>query len=298
MIRSWRMAFTETPVVILNESDDTKTLAPELLTTMLLPEILTDIFTSFHFGELLTFATVSVKFNELVNDPLLLKRVIYRDMTFNPEDWKTHFKDKAPGSVDADFAFKALPITIGAVFKSRFLESEEKKLGETHVIVWKPEGLSLNNYLGLLKENDDFHAPLKISYIDNFADKLSEKSEWLVMTRKILKNSPSGDFSEHEKIVEKLPKYIFRLCAIPAVLEAFIAISTTFIKFGTKIFDGENVARCIEPPSRLYEPDDQWHGVPLSVDFDTHTHINVSAQIHVGIALYQNKLGLSPVWKF
>lgn len=296
MIRSWEMAFAKESIVTVEDVAKIDILAPELLTTMLLPEILIDIFTTFHFKELLKFATVSQTFNFLVNDPLLLKRVIYRDMTFNPQDWKTHFGNKGEGFEDDDAAFKSLPITIGAVFKSRFLEMEEKKLGETHVIVWKPSGLSLNKYLRFLKENTDFHVPIKISYIDNVADQLSEKCEWLVMTREILKDSPSREFSEHEKIVEKLPKSIFKVCAIPGVLEAFIAITTIFIKFRTKIFDGKNVARCIEPPSKIYEPNDQWHGVPLSVDFDA--HIDIPAQIHIGLALYQNKLGLSPVWKF
>ena len=296
MIRSWEMAFAQESIVIVEEVAQTEILAPELLTTMLLPELLIDIFTKFHFKELLNIATVSQTFNLLVNDPLLLKRVIYRDMTFNPEDWRTQFGDKGPRFEDIDIAYKCLPITIGAVFKSRFLEMEEKKLGETHVIVWKPSGLSLNKYLGLLKENTDFHVPLKISYIDKIADKLTEKSEWLVMTRNILKDSSSGVFSGHEKIIERLPKSIFKVCAIPAVLEAFIAITTIFIKFRAKIFDGKNVARCIEPPSRIYEPNDQWNGVPLSVDFDA--HIDIPAQIHIGLALYQNKLGLAPVWKF
>ncbi len=295
MIRSWEMAFVVMPVDIVKEPD---TSPPELLTTMLLPEILTDIFATFHFRELLNFATVSQTFNLLVKDPLLLKRVIYRDMTFNPQDWKTHFGNEVLKFDDDDIAYKSLPITIGAVFKSQFLETEEKKFGETHVIVWKPAGLSLNKYLRLLKENNNFHVPLKISYIDNIADQLSEKSEWLVMTRKILKDSPTKDFSKHAKIVEKLPKSIFQVCAIPTVLEAFIAISTTFIKFETKIFDGGNVARCIEPPSKIYEPDDQWHGVPLSVDFDAYPHVGIPAQIHIGLALYNCKLGLSPIWKF
>jgi len=292
------MAFKEESVIKLEGAAKTDILAPELLTNMLLPELLTDIFARFHFKELLNFATVSVKFNELVNDPLLLKRVIYRDMTFNPQDWKTHFGNKGPGFEDDDIAYKSLPITIGAVFKSRFLESLEKKFGETHVIVWKPSNLSLNKILRLLKENNDFHVPLIISYIDNFADQLSLKCEWLVMARNNLKDSQSRDFTEHEKIIEKLPKSIFKVCAIPAVLEAFIAITAVYIKFRVKIFDGASVARCIEPPSKIFEPNDLWHGVPMSVDFDDHAYMGVPAQIHVGLALNNNKLGLSPVWKF
>lgn len=290
MIRSWEMAFAEKPIEIIKKTDDTNTLPPELLTTILLPEILTDIFTSFHFKELLTFATVSVKFNELVNDPLLLKRVIYRDMTFNPDDWKIHFKDKDFNVEDADVAFKSLPITIGSVFKSQFLEKEEKKFGETHVIVWKPAGISLSNYIELLKKSDNFrHIRTNISYTSKFKNQLTEKSEWLVMTRKVLKDSPSREFTEHEEIIKKLPLSVFKVCAIPAVLEAFIAVSAIFIKFGTKIFEGSNVARCTESPSQIYQPEDPWYGVPLSVDFNN--------AIHISIALFNNKLGLSPVWK-
>ena len=164
-------------------------------------------------------------------------------MTFSPQDWRRYFGDNSPAALEENQAWNLLPNDIGKIYKNRFLKFPKKKLGETHVIVWKPANLSINNYVSLVETL----LKLKYCYVDvpKIEDELTEKAEWLVMTRKILPKSL--DFSKHEKIVKKQNLKNFETCTIPKVIESMICAVSIFLKFETTtLYRDENLTRCLE----------------------------------------------------
>lgn len=180
--------------------------------------IISNIFSKYHFKTLLSLATVNKRFSILIDDPVLLKWVIFRDMTFNPYDWKLRFGEKSQGALDHDLSFKLLPEHIGAIFKGACPLNPQKKLGETHAIVWKPANLSVNNYVKLIKEKTKFAIEITKSH-EQF-DNLTEKGEWVVISK-----------VSYNICVQELKD----LC-LPTPLEATLCGSANYLKYRKRIF--------------------------------------------------------------
>ena len=269
MIRSRDMAFGKERSLLTVFDQD-------VITDIFPTELIIQIFSLLHFREILKIATINKKVSFLVNDPRLLKCVIYRDMTFNPGDWKTHFGDNNPAAFDEELAWKFLPNNIGEIFKNRFLRFPKKKLGETHVIVWKPANLSINNYENLLIEK------LKLKYcyvgVPKIEDELTEKGEWIVMTRLIL--PASRDYSRHKRITKKQNLKNFKSCNIHKVIEAMICAVSIFLKFELKTLHTQNITRCIES--------DEYPSITIRMWGDAFECC----------PLFIKNIGLTPVWKF
>ena len=269
MIRLRDTAFAENSLLKVNEKDVFIDVFPD--------ELILKIFSNLHFLEILKIATLNKKVSLLINDPELLKWVIYRDMTFSPQDWKHYFGVQNPAALDENQAWNTLPKDIGKIFKNRFLNFPTKKLGETHVIVWKPANLSINNYASLLKTKKEF----KFSAVDvqKIGDELTEKAEWLVMTRKIIPGSLVQYYPNHEKLIKKQKLHNFTSCTIPKVIEAMICSASIFLKFGVKILYIQDMTRCLETEH-----------LPVGVCF--------SKELIVCSRFFVKKMGLAPIWKF
>ncbi len=182
------------------------------------------IFTQLIFEEWLILSQVNKRMNNLLSDPVLLKEKIYREKTFNPDDWGTYFGNLCLGASDGYPAFKSLPDHIGKLFTGPSPVSKRKKLGQTHVIVWIPSGLCLNDYMELLGGCKDARL-LNVQNIilDWHGNELTGSSEWVVMPRNRKKRS-----SHSYKIIN------FKNYAFPKVLEAVICITTIFLKSGLR----------------------------------------------------------------
>lgn len=270
MIRSRDIAFTDAYSFLRVFEQDT-------FTDILPIELILKIFSNLHFLEILRVATLNKKVSVLVNDPGLLKWVIYRDMTFNPQDWRRYFKDNNPAAFDENQAWNTLPNDIGKIYKNRFLTFPKKKLGETHVIVWKPANLSINNYECMLKTKKEFK--YFVVDVQKIGDELTEKAEWLVMTRKIIPQSFVQYYPNHEKLIKKQKLDNFKSCSIPRVIEAMICSASIFLKFGVKIVYIQDMTRCLEAEY-----------LPIGVCF--------SKELIVSSRFFVKKMGIAPIWKF
>lgn len=193
-------------------------------------ELIINIFSRLHFKSLLILAEVNKRFSALTDDPILLKVAIYRDMTFNPLNWKSRFGKESQGALDHELAFKLFPDYIGAVFKGACPLNPQKKLGETHVIVWKPAILSLNNYVKLVKEKTKFS--IEITAPNDEFGKLTEKGEWVVMSRKSYRSDSEG--------------LNFKDLLLPTALEATLCSSAIYMKFKNRIFGELEATKCQE----------------------------------------------------
>lgn len=273
MIRSREIAFG-------NERSFLTVLDQDGFTDVFPNELIIKIFSLLHFREILGVATLNKKVSLLINDPGLLKCVIYRDMTFNPEDWTTYFGGGNPAADDEELAWILLPNNIGEIFKSHFLR--KRKLGETHDIIWKPTNLSINNYVSLVEKNLN----LKYCYIDveKIGDKFTEKAEWFVITKKILPTSL--DMSKHEDIIKDQKLTYFKSCNIPKVIESMICAVSIFLKFEVRtMWKEQNLTRCLESGD-----EDESGEVPFIV--------RMWGDALECCPMHVRTQGLTPVWKF
>lgn len=161
------------------------------------------------FEEMQTLGRVNKSLNVSMNDPTLLKTLIYFKKTFNPQDWNKYFGL----DLSADFkkAWKTLPDNIGEIFKTRCLEFADQ-------IFWMPKGLNLDTYTKHLKLK---FPELKFYFdaLDSLGKISTIESEWLIMSNK----SFSID------LVSKLKVHNLG-CSIPKALEAIVCLSTKCIK--------------------------------------------------------------------
>lgn len=272
MIRSREMAFgNERSFLQVDERDAFIDILPL--------ELIIELFSRLHFYDLLKISTVNKKFSVLANNPEILSHVIYRDMTFNPDDWRFYFGDQSPGANDGDLAIDLLPKNIGAIFKSKFLKSAKKKLGETHAIVWKPGDLSIKNYHELIETKCDLAVSI-MSNLKSVENNVTEKGEWIFMARRVLSGTYAHEVSITEKQIKKLKLKQFKSCNVPTVLEAFVTAISIYLKYDTKLFFGNGKTMCQE-----ISP---WSSTPIC--------ICNGFELVIG-SYFRHKAGVSPVWK-
>lgn len=204
-------------------------------------EIILEFFSHLSFEALnCQISLVSQTFKSHAEDPFVMKRVIYREKTFNPDDWAYHLGISA---LELNKAFESLPLNIGQVYKGNCPIYSRKKLGQTHRIVWIPEHLSLNKYGKLLKEK----FPLNLdgyeyiwSEVEQNLGNIETKSEWVMMTYKTIPDTENKQYMEQQAILNCFKNY-----TVPTSLEAIICISTAIFKEEMVLFHGWYV-RCQE----------------------------------------------------
>lgn len=207
---------------------------------VVIPEILTTIFGSLHFYDIeKTASLVNRRWCLLAKDPLLLKQVIYRDMTVSPEVLNAHFGKDFPGALDHDLAWKYLPDNIGKIFRSTCPLFPEEKLGGSHVIAWIPKDLSIytlgDHLMQKFPENEYGYGFIYETIIRQHGDNLVTESKWVVMRRKVIRPRIDLHFDELKKIDSKG----FESSNIPNLLEAALCILGIYFKTEskTKLFD-------------------------------------------------------------
>ncbi len=185
------------------------------------------IFSRLIFEEWLILSQVNKRMNNLLSDPVLLKEKIYCEKTFNPEDWGSYFGNFCLGASDGNIAYQSLPDGIGKLFKGPSPVSKRKKLGQTHVIVWIPSGISIDKYKDILTCNFPLNnmkpGSIGRSVVNQYRGITTKKAEWVVMPRNRKFGSPYC-----YKIVD------YKTLAIPKTLEVIICMTTTFFKSGMK----------------------------------------------------------------
>lgn len=202
-------------------------------------EILIEIFSSLDLEDLFPIALTSKNWHVLSNDPLLLKKIIFFKKTFNPIDWKLHFKDdpfiQKISDMATEEAFNALPNNIGVRFKAQCLHFPKMQMGKSHTIVWIQAGLTLNRYASLLDSKFE-HNLFSKSFIEKYGNEPIETSRWLIMpTRILVKNINQENFVKHIIALHGIDYFI------PSALEALICMASTYFKFGIKMFGIDNI---------------------------------------------------------
>lgn len=245
-------------------------------------ELILEIFSYLNFNDFLSSAQVNKKgWKFFANDPSLLKKVIYREKTFNPEDWKVFFGIPIENS-ECLKAFEALPKNIGELLKGPCPIFEGKKFGETHVITWMPSGLSINTFAEMLIRNQNnvlsFHGiwqgiRLKIG------DRKLKKSKWIAMSKWSLDAATGKGYEQQNKCLNTIEMINFKCCKIPKTLEATVSISTAFYKTGNPIFY-RRYTRCFEKVSGCHVIVGFVKGINVfNLDFYGNTNVGAASLI-------------------
>ncbi len=199
-------------------------------------ELILEIFSHVGFTDLKSsLSVVSKKTKEYATDLFVLKRVIYKEKTFNPENWINFFKVEVLES-ELKQAWESFPSTIGNIFNGPCPIFPNKTFGQTHLIVWIPASININNYGMLLQEK----FPLRregYEYIWNevvkdFGSLQPCTSKWVVMTREAIPLSGDKTYFEQQAMVKDLENY-----SVASILETIICISTAIFKHEIILFD-------------------------------------------------------------
>lgn len=227
MIRSHEMAFGMSSILEFNEASSFIDILPH--------DLIVDIFTRMNFKELSLRSSISKRFSELVNDPQILKRVIYQNHIFTPENWAFYFGNDSPGAKDSLQAFKELPENIGEIFKKACPIFLDKKFSQTHFFIWFPP-LSLNRFIEIFEKSklDPLYSIATALPIHKWKDLMTEKPEWIILSKKGITSTPIKNVYEMEEFNE--PK-------IPTVLEATVGIIASIYKLKQTLFNSDGI-RC------------------------------------------------------
>lgn len=238
-------------------------------------DVITEIFLKFRFKDFgISIPLVCKKFNQLANDPHLLKKIIFFNETFNPHDWNFFFPHMAFTELQCQQAFDTLPNDIAARLKNRNpgYPFSITKMCDSHVIVWMPANLSIDKYdqliqkyfprtldnnLNEMKEKiknlhrskiltqpDINSLNLRVSQkvINEFGNLETTKAEWLIL--------PKESFCFYEGFGSEMRKSdIARLSfpdyedesRFPKSLELMVCISCIFMKRAEKILNWQAI---------------------------------------------------------
>lgn len=201
-------------------------------------DLINQFFSYLNYTNLGVCSQVSKVWKEISDKRFFDKKVmLYKDVTFSPIDWNKNFGDDFIKKDDLDHAFNFLPPNIDEILCPI---NCNKKLIETHVVVWFPKGLTFTHFHKLFQKKfskniSDSECTLK-KIINQYGDLLIEKSEWVAMTKHHIPGSLNVDFKGQESLVKKINYKEGKCYTIPKLLEAIICISVMFFKSKTRIF--------------------------------------------------------------
>ena len=245
-------------------------------------ELILEIFSFLNFKELLSCSQVDKKdWIILANNKSLLKKIIYRDKTFNPEDWKALFGIPLENS-ECLKAFETLPINIGELLKGPCPIFAGKKFGESHVITWMPKNLTINSFAEMLIKNPNntlnFHGIWQ-GVRTKVGDRKTKESKWIAMSKWSLDEANGLGLEQQQKILKRIEMVKFKCCKIPTTLEATVSISTALYKTGNPIFY-KRYTRCLEKVSGCHVIVGFVKGVNVfNLDFYGNTNVGLASLI-------------------
>lgn len=178
-----------------------------------------------------SFALINKRCNKVSGEPLVLKNVVYNQVTFNPKDWVIQFGDEFLNVEDEAKAFKALPNDIAELLKRQYPIFNDQSFLNTHMIVWIPKGLSIKHYLFLLNQKcpDQIYsayAPI----MEKFGDEVTLNSEWVILQKHAITGSKKINNKEKQELVNNLDLLNFKSCEIPLTLEVIVSFTVSFFK--------------------------------------------------------------------
>ena len=225
--------------VVINTLRDQSTNSNEPLPLPLwLPdEIWKVIFSEANFKELRNCSLVDKKWNQLTNDPMLVKKMIYEEYCFNPSHWNEFCGVGTVLDDEIAKAYASLPKDIREILKSDY---NGQKVIDTHMLVWIPETIkgkpvTIDNFGALLKAKPEFcynatgYRVIWDEIVQQEGSKLV-KSGWVLMTTDVISGSRNKSLAEQKLLVESLNKNGQTGYRVPKIAEAIICINAQYLR--------------------------------------------------------------------
>ena len=195
------------------------------------------IFSGANFKELRNCSLVDKKWNQLTNDPMLVKKMIYEEYCFNPSHWNEFCGVGTVLDDEIAKAYASLPKDIREILKSDY---NGQKVIDTHMLVWIPETIkgkpiTIDNFGALLKAKPEFcynatgYRVIWDEIVQQEGSKLV-KSGWVLMTTDVISGSRKKSFAEQKLLVESLNKNGQTGYRVPKTAEAIICIAAQYLR--------------------------------------------------------------------
>lgn len=217
------------------------------------------IFSKLNFYDLQNCSHVSKECYKLANDPVFSKEVVFDEFCFNPWHWNKYCGDGTVSNEEIDKALKLLPKNINEILKSPCPAFPDKRIMDTHMLVWIPEAikgkkLTINSFGGLLNNQLEFannptgyreiwhHITLQIG--DN-----QIKSGWVLMTTDVISGSRNNFIAQQQEMIENLNTNISQThYRLPKAGEAIVCIMAYYLRSKKRLFSDEprTFTRCLE----------------------------------------------------
>lgn len=193
-----------------------------LKTEITLPDdSLRQIFSLLPYKDFLTCRQVSKQWNLVKTDSKFLKDLIYRNDTFNTEDWKDYFKPSLHYGINCNVrASESLWDDINEIFTSPSETFFGSKWGEIHDLIWIPKGLT-GKYFWLLKEKLRECNPKIYEMISCYSIKdMIYESGWVVITKDAKYINLNGNYQQLNKFEAMIYASLLALKFNPNKFEA------------------------------------------------------------------------------
>ena len=212
-------------------------------------EIWKDIFLKSNFKDLGNCSLVDKKWNQLTNDPMLVKKMIYEGFCFNPSHWNEFCGAGTVSDDEIAKAYALLPTNFDEILKIDCPAFPGYKVIDTHMLVWIPETIkgkpvTIDNFGLLLKEQQEFsRRPTGYGHIFNPIAQQeggkSIKSGWVLMTTDVIPDSRNKRFFEQLILLENLNKNGQTGYRVPKIAEAIICIAAEYLRSKKRLFSDE-----------------------------------------------------------
>lgn len=182
---------------------------------------LRQIFSLLPYKDFLACRQVNKQWNLVKTDSKFLKDLIYKNNTFNSEDWKDHFKHSLRYGINFNVsASESLSNEIDEIFNSPSWMFYRSKWGEVHDLIWVP-GVFMGNYFELLKEKFRELNPNIYEKICTYScTETIDESGWVVITKDAKYKCVNGDYRALNKIETMIYASLLALKFNPNKFEA------------------------------------------------------------------------------
>lgn len=220
-------------------------------------EIWLKIFSEEGFKELKKKSMVDKKWNELANNPMMTKKMIFDEVSFNPSHLNTFCGMDTVSPEEIAKAYELLPDNINEILKSNCPAFQSKKIIETHILFYIPEFINgepvtVDNLGLLLKELPEFsnNATGFASISDEIVAEISStpiKSGWVLMITDVIPNSTFSSHTQQKKLVKNLNKNEQMDYKIPLLGEGVFCFAAEYLRSKKRLFNqGTNFMFCQE----------------------------------------------------
>lgn len=204
-------------------------------------EIYLEIFSRLDFTVLGRFATVSKRWNVVLEPTFNNKRDLLSEKIFGTEDWDLHFINNGMTPEEKQQAYRSIPLNIDEIPCPEF---PNKMMIDSWKFTYFPKNLSINSYGDLLKQkfdkNRQGYYSIERDIIEKFGEKLIEKSGWKAMSKASIRNTSGKFFSVQRRIVNNLNlnnNFQSTVIKPSSLLSAIVFSSTSYFKWPSPITD-------------------------------------------------------------